>query len=131
LPEEFRLAHFVDSIVGVLHDMELVVDDLALGHPLLDAQPERFPHVYTDSLNAFSLPADQLATEVLVQRLLLPLLAKPQRLGRFQIAHHRQELVFLATVDLIHTHLPQRWLPPFRIPSLQAPQIDGSDCALR
>src|ERR1019366_2110075 len=32
----------------------------------------------------------------LVQRLLLPLLAKPQRLAGLQIANHRQEFAFLA-----------------------------------
>jgi len=29
----------------VLHDVELVVDDLALRRPLQDARPERLPHV--------------------------------------------------------------------------------------
>src|ERR1035441_4836547 len=131
LSEELRLPYFIDRVIGMLHDMELVVDDLALRRPLLDAQPERLPHVYTHRRNAFPLPADQLGAEILIQRLLLPLFAKPQRLAGFQIAHHGQELVFLAPIDLIDTHLPQRRLPPLGIPSLQVPQIDGSDRALR
>src|SRR5450432_1061657 len=77
LSKEFRLAHFVDSITGVLHDVELVVDDLALWRPLLDAQPKRLPHVDTRRLNAFPLPTDQLSTEILIQRLLPSLRAKP------------------------------------------------------
>jgi hypothetical protein len=97
---------------------------------LLDAQPKWLPHVDTRRLNAFPLPTDQLGTEILIQRLLLPLLAKPQRLAGVQIAHHGQKLVFLAPVDLIDTHLPQRRLPPLGIPSLQAPQIDRSDRTL-
>src|ERR1039457_6462538 len=78
LPEKLRAPHFVDGVVGMLQHMKLVVDDLGLRGPLLDAQSERFPHVDTDRLDTFPLPADQLATKELVQRLLLPLLAKPQ-----------------------------------------------------
>src|SRR6516165_8955314 len=39
LPEELRLSHLIDRIIGVLQDMELVVDDLALRHPLFNAFP--------------------------------------------------------------------------------------------
>ena len=42
-----------------------------------------------------------------VQRFLLPLRSEPQRLPCFQIAHHRQELLLLPQMDLIHTHLSQ------------------------
>src|SRR5471030_265370 len=66
----------------------------------------------------------QLAAKEIVQRLLLPLLAEPQRLARLQIAHHRQKLILLTLIDLIDAHLPQRWLPPSGFPSLKVPQID-------
>jgi hypothetical protein len=36
LAEELRLTDFVDGSVGMLHDVELVVDDLALRRPVLD-----------------------------------------------------------------------------------------------
>jgi hypothetical protein len=56
LTEELRLPHFVYGIVGMLDDVELVVHDLALWRPLLNAQPERFPHVHARRLNPLALP---------------------------------------------------------------------------
>ena len=61
--------------------------------------------------------------EKLVQRFLLPFPSKPQRLGGFQVAYHRQEFLLLPQVNLIDTHLPQRRLPPSRRPSLQVSQV--------
>ena len=110
----------------MLHDVELVIDDAAPRNPLLHAEPERLPHVDARRLDPFPLPADQLATKEIVQRLLLPLPAKPQWLRRLQIAHYRQKLALLAPVDFVHPHLPQRRLAPLRVPSLQITQIDGS-----
>jgi hypothetical protein len=130
LPEELCPPHFIDRIVGVLQHVKLVIDDLALRGPLPQAFPEWFPHVHARCLDPLPLATHQLAAKELIQRLLLPLLAEPQRLARLQIAHHRQKLVLLALVDLIDTHLSQRWLPPPRFPSLQVPQIDGPDGAL-
>jgi hypothetical protein len=83
LPEEFCPPHLIDGIVSVLQHVKLVVYDLALGHPLLNAQPEWLPHVHTHRLDPFPLPADQLAMKEIVQRLLLPLLAEPQWLAAF------------------------------------------------
>jgi hypothetical protein len=74
--------------------VELVIDDLALGRPLLDAQPEWFPHIDTDSLDALPLSADQFATEEFIQRLPLPLLAKPQRLRRVSIDLRHSQMEF-------------------------------------
>src|SRR6266496_6635985 len=75
--EELRPPHFVHRIVGVLDDVELVVYDAARRSPVLNAEPERIPHVHTGSLDAFALPASELRPEILVQRLLLALLPKP------------------------------------------------------
>src|ERR1035441_609313 len=89
-------------------------------------------HMSTQTASiALPLPADQLATKELVQRLLLPLLAKPQRFAGFQIAHHGQEFTFLAPVQFIDPHVPQRRVPPLRVPSLQVPQIDRPNRAPR
>jgi hypothetical protein len=41
----------------MLHDVEFVIDDLALWRPMLDAQPERLPHVEARCLDALALPA--------------------------------------------------------------------------
>jgi hypothetical protein len=63
LAEELGLAHFVDGRVGMLHDVEFVVDDLTLRRPVLDAQAEGLPHVNAGRLNAFPLPVAQLAAK--------------------------------------------------------------------
>ena len=76
-------------------------------------------------------PRLQLRPEVLVQRLLLPLLPKPQRLAGFQIAHYRQKLVLLPPVDLIHAHLFQRWLTAPLVPTFQIAQVDRAHRGLR
>src|SRR6202040_1088318 len=55
-----------------------------------------------------------------------PFAPEPQRVTRCQIAHHGEELLLLAQIDLIHSHLPQRRLPSFPCPALQIAQIDGS-----
>jgi hypothetical protein len=99
-------------VVGVLDDMEFVIDDTASRNPLLDTQPKRFPHVHAARFDASALSASQLRSEELVQRLLLPFLAKPQGLAGLQIAHYRKKFVVLPPVNLIHTHLPESWLAP-------------------
>ena len=45
LAKELRSSYLVDRIAGMLHDVKLVVDDLAFRRPLFDAQPERLPHI--------------------------------------------------------------------------------------
>src|ERR1019366_2774909 len=82
MAEELRPPHLVDGLIDVLQDVELVIDDLALRRPLLDAQPERLPHVHARRLNPPPLPTPQLATKELIQRLLLPFLAEPQGFPR-------------------------------------------------
>jgi hypothetical protein len=85
--------------------MELVINDPASWNPLLHAEPERLPHIDARRLDPFPLPADQLATKEIIQRLLLPLPAKPQGLRRLQIAHYREKLTLFAPVDFVHPHL--------------------------
>src|SRR5260370_39790458 len=81
LPEELRPPHLIDGIVGVLQHVKLVVYDLALGRPLLNAQPEWLPHVHTHRLAPFPLAADRLATKEIAQGLLLPFLTAPHPLA--------------------------------------------------
>jgi hypothetical protein len=61
----------------MLHDVKLVVYDPEVECPLLNAPP-------------------------IWLRFLLAFLAKSQGLAGFQIAHHRQEFLLLAQVDLIY-----------------------------
>src|ERR1039458_2967188 len=66
---------------------------------------ERWEHVHTRRLDPLPLAADQLATKEIVQRLLLPLLAEPQRPARLQIAHHRQKLVLTCPCKIGRAHV--------------------------
>src|ERR1700746_3020500 len=50
LAEEFGAPHFIDRLVGVLHDVKLVVDDAGLGKPVLNTVGERWPHVHAHRL---------------------------------------------------------------------------------
>src|SRR5438552_19102039 len=102
----------------MLQDMELVVDDLAPRRPLLNAQPEGFPHIHARRLNALPLPGHELATKEFIQGLLLPLAAKPQRCARLQIADHRMKPALLAPVDFVDSHLPEWRLAAAGLPML-------------
>src|SRR5712691_9938420 len=126
LAEEFRAPNLGNGFVGVLHDMELVVDQATLRNPLLQAQPIGLMHVHASGTNRTPLKSAQLFLEELIQRFLLPFPPEPQRLTRFQIAHHREELLLLPQIDLIHPHLPQRRLPSSLRPAPQIAQIDSS-----
>src|SRR5580658_3018464 len=86
-------------------------------------------HVHASGTNRAPLKRTQLLLEELIQRFLLPFPPEPQRLSCFQIAYHRENLLFLPQIDFIHPHLPQRWLPSSLCPALQIAQIDGSDRA--
>src|ERR1700723_2841928 len=124
--EELGPPHFVHRLAGMLQNVKLVVHDPALRYPLLQALSERFPHVHTRRSNRTSLKRTQMFLEELVQRLLLPLPSEPLRFSGLQIAHHRQKLLLLPQIDLIHSHLAQRRLPsPLRPPS-QIAHVDGS-----
>src|SRR5260370_13685275 len=103
--EELGPPHLVHRVVGVLDNVELVIDDAAPWNPLLQAEPEGLPHIDARRLDPFPLPADQLPPKEIFHRLLLPLPAKPQWLRRLQIAHYRKELALLAPVDFVHPHL--------------------------
>src|SRR5262249_10932003 len=63
LTEKLRPSHFIYRSIGVLHDVELVIDDLAVRSPLLDAQPVGLPHIHTGSLNPAPLPGAEFGVE--------------------------------------------------------------------
>src|ERR1035441_7231740 len=71
--KELCPAYFIHCCSRVLHDVELVIHDPALRQPLLDALPERLPHIHTASSDRIALEAAQLLLEELVQRFFLPL----------------------------------------------------------
>src|SRR5579862_394562 len=124
--KKLRTPYFIHRRPGMLHNVKLVVDDAAVRCPLLQALPEGLPHVHASDPDRAALEGAQLRREKLIQRLFLSLPAKPQRLTRLQIAHHSEELLLLAQMNLIHSHLPQSRLSPPLRPSLQITQIQAS-----
>src|SRR5580700_584374 len=102
LAEKLRPTHFIDGLVGVLHDVELVIDDATAGSPLFDAQPVGFPHIHARRCNPLPLASTQLALKEFIQGFFLPFPAEPYWLAAFQIAHHGDELLLFPQVDFIY-----------------------------
>jgi hypothetical protein len=93
-------------------------------NPPADAIGKCRPHVYARRCDPAPLHCTQLLGEETIERLFFPPTAKPQRLSRFQIAHHRDEALFASQIQFIHAHLTQnRRLPSLR-PPLQISLID-------
>src|SRR6266550_9487745 len=82
--------------------MELVVDDAAVGRPLVNAVGELPPHIHASRLDALPLIFLQLGAKKLIERFLLAILPEPQRLAALQVADHGDEFHLLAEV---HPHL--------------------------
>src|SRR5262252_7041279 len=131
LAEKLCSPHLIHRVVGVLEDVELVIDYAAPRHPLLQAETKRLPHIYAGRLDAFPLPASQLSSEVFVQRLFLPFPSHPQGLAGFQIAHYSEKLVLLSPVNLIHSHLLERRLAAMLVPPLEVAHVDSPHSGLR
>ena len=79
--EELGSADLVDRRIGVLHDVEFVIDDAAVGQPLRDALLERFPHVDAGGPHGAALKGAQMLLKELIECLLLALGAEPERLA--------------------------------------------------
>src|SRR5215469_12219630 len=75
--KELSSPHFVHRLAGMLQNVKLVVNDPALRYPLLQALPERFPHIHAGSANHTSLKCTELFLEKLIECLFLPLLPEP------------------------------------------------------
>src|ERR1700739_1675588 len=117
--------YLVHGRVGVLHDMEFVIDDSAFGQPLLDTLPERIPHIYTGGLNRATLEGTQPLLKELIEGVFLSVLSEPHRLAGIKIAHHGDELLLLAQVNLVNAHVAQGGLLAAFRPTLKIAQIDG------
>jgi hypothetical protein len=131
LRKKFRPAHFIDGLVGVLHDVELVIDNAAPRSPLLYAPPEGLPHIHARCRDSRSLTSAQFGLEEFIQGFFLPVPAEPDWLAALQIAHNGDELLLLAQMNFIHAHQLQCGFTPRCRPALQVTQIDGSHGAGR
>jgi len=79
LAEKLRSPYFVYCLIGVLHDVEFVVDDGTVRCPLLDAGLKRLPHVYAGRLDPLPLSCTQLDSKEFVQGIFLSLQTVPLR----------------------------------------------------
>src|SRR5262245_10676191 len=68
--EELGPANLIQCTVGVLHHLELVIHDPAVGGVLLDAETKRLPHIDTHRQNPHSLSGCQLVKEEFIRRFL-------------------------------------------------------------
>ena len=94
LTEKLRRPHLIDGLVGVLHDVELVVDVPHCGAVLLNAQPVRLPHIDTGRLDPRLFP--RLGSSEKRRQAFPCSGSDPNHSGSpVEIAHHRQELVLL------------------------------------
>src|SRR5262249_5090582 len=130
-PHKLRSPHFVDRVVGMTDDVELVINNPALRRPLRQALLPGRPHIHTGRLDRPPLAQAQLRAEILIQGLLLAFPPEPERFRRLQIADSREESGLLSQVDLIYAHLPECRRPPPGVPSRQKPLINCSHGALR
>src|ERR1700677_1827266 len=85
--EELGPPHFIHRFPSMLQNVKLVVHNLALRPPLLQALAKWPPHVHTGRANRASLKRTQMFLEEFVQCLFLPLPPQPQRFPRLQIAY--------------------------------------------
>src|SRR5262249_48867199 len=129
-PRNARSPHFVDRVVGVTDNVELVIDNPALRRPLRQALLPGRPHIHTGRLDRPPLAQAQLRAEILIQRLFLAFPPEPERFRRLQIADYREESGLLSQVDLIYAHLSECRPPPTRVPSRQKPLVYRSHGAL-
>jgi hypothetical protein len=127
LPEELGPARLVHGGVGVLQDMERVVDDPSPGEMHLEAQPKRLPHVHADGLHGPTASRGQGLREEPIQRLARALFPQPQGLPCVEVAHHRQELRLLSEEDLIHAELAERFPGPARRPTPPRVVVEETD----
>jgi hypothetical protein len=105
LTEELRPPHFINGLVGMLQNVELVIHDPAVHSPLGHAVREWPPHIHARRRDALPLGFTPLRSKKLIERFLLAILPEPHRFAGLPVADHGDELPLLAEVDLVHTHL--------------------------
>ena len=95
------LAHLVERISQVAHDVKLVKQDRRLRRTRHGRVAKRLPHVHHRQANAPGLLLSQPVVELQHARLLAVLPPEPDRAPSNQIAHHDAVRVALADRDLV------------------------------
>ena len=102
-PGVFGLAHLVQGVVEVPHDVKLVEQGRSLRRPLLGGVAKRRPHVHYRQPDAADLLLAQPVIELVHGFLRAILAPEPQGPASDQIAHHDAIGVALANRDLVDT----------------------------
>src|SRR5450631_3205507 len=97
----FGLAHLVERLAEMAHDVELVEQDRRLRRPVLRDVAERLPHVHHGELDFAALFEPQPVVERRHAGLGAILAAEPDRPLANQVAHHDAIAVALADRDLV------------------------------
>lgn len=127
--EELGPSYFIHRSPRMPQNMEFVIHDAALRHPLLQALTVGLPHCPRMRPKSTGAETRSCAVGKLVQPLLLAPLAEPHRFASLQIADYGEKLLLLPQMDLIDAHQPQSRLLATPGPALQIPQIDRSNRA--
>ena len=100
-PRVLALAHLVERLAQVAHDVELVEQDRRLRRVRRGRVAKRLPHVHHRQANALGLLRAQPVVELRHARLRAVLAAEPDRAPANQVAHHDAVGVALADRDLV------------------------------
>jgi len=94
--------HFVEGVVEVPHDVELVVNHPRIGDVLRDRVEERLPHIHGHQLDAAGLARPQPLKEEVEIFFAASATADPDRTATIQVADDDAVVVPLADRDLVH-----------------------------
>jgi len=107
----FGLAHPVERLAEMAHDVELVEQDRGLRRSRRGGVAERLPHVHHRQADAVALALAQPGVELRHAGLGPVLTAKPDRPLALQVADDDAVAVALADRDLIDADRLRSWLP--------------------
>ena len=121
----FPAAHFVDGVVQMFDDVELVEHDLVVrpGQVGAGGLHVGFPHVHGDGADAVALGRRQGGPEA-VQALLLAIVGQVEHPALLQIGHDRQVPMPLGDGLLIDPNPADDLWDPARQPPLDRPRLD-------
>jgi hypothetical protein len=107
-PRVLALAHRVERIAQVAHDVELVEHDPGLGGVARRGIPKRLPHIHQRQLDALAPLGTEFVEELVQARLRAIGPAEPDGALAVEIAHHDPIGVPLADGDLVEANRARR-----------------------
>ena len=107
----FALAHLVQRLAQMAHDVELVEEDRRLRGVAGGGIAKRFPHVHDGQPDMLSFPLAQPLVELRHARLGAILTAEPDRTAANEVAHHDPIGMALADRDFVDADHLRPWPP--------------------